>query len=180
MAIHDPRAKLKTLPTFSQPPDPTPEDPNGTDPTSPMTSLPSPEKDADGYVGLYEAGTPKPDRVSIRTGISSRGSESVKKPTHAETTALVVGLVLAVGSVAAAVVRWRTRKELRRPTDEQADRIAAPLARIGLRYVPAHLLNADLFDLVSAGAAVGVYLNDGPLLYERAEPIPDNLQEAQP
>jgi hypothetical protein len=171
------RPRVAPLPKFTQPPEPSPEEPS---PESPGPEDPSPTSPAPvGAGGLFGVGTRRPDHERTRTGISS-GSESVKKPTHAETTALVVGLVLAVGSIAGAVIRWRTRKELRRPTDGQADRIAAPLARIGLRHLPAHLLNADLMDGISAGAALGVYLNDGPLLFERAQDIPDDLQGAQP
>jgi len=89
-----------------------------------------------------------------------------------------VGLVVA----GAAFLLRRTRGvDLRQPTEDQAEGMAKPLARLALRHVPAHLLNADLLDILSFGAATGAYLNDGPLtepLYEDPG-IPDDLQENQ-
>lgn len=120
----------------------------------------------------------RPAGAATRTGTSSAGTDL---PTAAETAALIAGLLgLALVGVAA-VIRWRGRRQLRQPTKGQMHDIAAPLARIALRHVPAELLNPDLADAASAGAAFAAYVNDGPLI----EPVyvdaglPADLQDPE-
>lgn len=108
--------------------------------------------------------TLKPGRDATPTRISDSTGDKAPKPTAADTARLVAGLLGLVVAGAAMVVRWRAGRELRRPTKGQLDDISAPLARIGMRHVPAGLLNADLADSLAAGAALGAYVSAGPLI----------------
>ena len=62
-------------------------------------------------------------------------------------------------------------RELRRPTDEDRAAIAAPLARIARRHVPAAALGPDLLDVIDVAGATSAYIGDGPLTYSLA-PVP--------
>lgn len=107
--------------------------------------------------GLRERLSQKPAPDGTRTATSSVG-----KPSAEDTAGLIIGLL----GIAVSIAAWSVRKrgKLRRPTDRQERSIAAPLARIGLRFVDAGLLDATLVDVISAGAAASAYLTDGPLI----------------
>jgi hypothetical protein len=152
---------LATIPRFQQPRvrrlDPNvPEDENT--PLSPSDS-PTP---SDLPAGVYPLGLAGP----TRTGTSATPGTD-EKPSAKDTAKLVAGLLAMAAVGAAALVRWRLRAKLREPSKAQADEMAEPLARIGLRHVPAGKLHPDLLDATQFAAALGRYLNDGPLL-ERA------------
>jgi hypothetical protein len=89
-------------------------------------------------------------------------------------------MVVAAAAFAVALRSRRTRR-LREPTDEQYDDVARPVARILLRRLPATLLNPDLVDALMAGAGVGRYVNDGPLLtYDHPDAgVPADLADAE-
>jgi hypothetical protein len=122
------------------------------------------------------------DEPSARRGSTrTEGSSRVSKPTLTETSELLIGVLGLVVAGAAFALRQWARRELRKPTKAQEERIAAPLARIALRHVPAHLLNATLMDTLTAGGAVGVYLNDGPITtptYDDAGELADQTLES--
>ncbi|HET6215339.1 MAG TPA: hypothetical protein VFE14_20910 [Micromonosporaceae bacterium] len=115
-----------------------------------------------------EPHTPRPAPDATRTPTSDTTGDGGPKPPDAKTTAkLVAGLIGLVVVGAAALIAHRRGRELRQPTGEQLDDIAAPIARIALRHVPAGLLSADLADAMLAASATGAYLSDGPLLSDR-------------
>ncbi len=128
----------------------------------------------DGAAGPDVPASPRRDDEPTRTAISS-----VSKPSAAEATALMVGVVGLVVTGVAFVVRLRTRRKLREPTAQQRRDIAAPLGRILLRRADLTLLGPDIADLLQAGAATGAYLGDGDLLgpLHPDAGVPDNLQE---
>ena len=110
----------------------------------------------------------KPERPAgaIPTGISSPGSERAPKVGVKEATIALAGL-LGVATLAGAwVVQRRTasRQTLRQPSPYQSDSIAAPLARIAARLIPAELLAPSIADAIMAMSATGAYLTDGPLV----------------
>ena len=174
------------LPKFASPPVTIPpEDPPATAEETPSPSRPMGLRERvaartrrllpdDASDSLDVPSIPRPDDEPTRTETSS-GS----KPSAKQTTDLFVGLVLMAAVGAAALAKWRLRAKLRQPTTGQARDIAAPLARIALRHFDASWLNADLGDLLMAGAATGAYVNDGPLLgpLHPDAGMPDNLQE---
>lgn len=166
----DPKARLKVLPRFTPPT----HHPSQSPSTSPEGETPT-TGPAGGFGGPDAPPGPRQGRDLARTESSSTGS----KPTKAETAGLVAGLLGLVVVGAAGLVRWRTKRKLRRPTVRQIDDIAAPLARIALRTADLSWLNPTLADLIAAGAATGEYLSDGPLLEgpEYDDGIPDDLQE---
>lgn len=156
---------------------------------SPTATLPPPseetvpEQNPDGSPATatspYGPGSLKPDLGGTRTGTSSPGKadrEQLKL-----TGELVVALLGGLAVAAAAVVRWRTasRRRLREPTTKQLDSIGEPLGRILARHVDPALLNPDLADAIMAGAGIGQYLNDGPvLLWDRPDPgLPPDLNK---
>jgi hypothetical protein len=171
-----------SLPRFLQPP------PRRTDPPQleeeadpdPWATQPDPA------TGLYLAGeaqpsavasTQKQGRVPTRTETSSPAFES----TPETAAALVIGLGgIAVG-IAAWLVRARLQRRLRRPTEGELGDIATPIGQILHRRWAAVLgkFGPDVADLIKAGAAAGVYVNNGPLTeWDSPDPgIPDNLQE---
>jgi hypothetical protein len=106
------------------------------------------------------------------THTSSRGSRPARIDPEQATIA-IAGLigVLVLGGVW--VVQRRTRGEmtLRTPTQEQASDIAAPLARIGCRFLPPGLLAPTLMDALHAATAAGAYATQGPLV------IPNRQEE---
>jgi hypothetical protein len=123
-----------------------------------------------------EPAGPRPRPADTPTPTSSAG-----KPTAAQTAKLIAGLLGLAVAGAAAVIGWRGRRQLRRPSKQQLDDISAPLARITIRHVPADLLKEDLADAALAGAAVGAYLTDGPLILPAdIDPgVPANLTELE-
>jgi hypothetical protein len=183
MATDDPPRNV--IPTFTQPPTPTPEASPGP-PTLEQargtrgairTEINRILWDRDGGGdGPTEPAAPRPDREPTRTAISS-----ASKPSTKDTADLVVGLIALVAVAAGALVKWRLRRKLRTPDDTQSRNIAEPLARLALRHFDAAWLNKDLADLLQAGAATGAYINDGPLLQPLYpdDGVPPDLQEDQ-
>lgn len=180
MVIDDPLETGSLIPTFAQPPPRPAEEASPPlrlipEEASPETTKGRRRRGAGGlFAGPTEPDDPRPDDQPTPTAISS-----VSKPTTAQTTALLVGVLGLAAVAGAAAVRWRFRRKLRQPTQTQSHDIAAPLASILLRHFDASWINKDLADVLAAGAATGAYLNDGPLLTPLApDPgIPDNLQE---
>lgn len=138
-----------------------------------------PGSPADAGGGLYEPPSPRPDRNGTRTATSDSTGEPAPKVSTKDTAVLVAGLLgLAVAGLAV-LVRLRRGATLRRPTKQELDDVAAPLARLALAHVPAGILNADLANLAAAGAATGAYLSNGPLIeHPYTDPgLPADLQE---
>ena len=77
----------------------------------------------------------------------------------------------------------RRDKKLRLPTVTQAEDIAAPLARIAVRFLPMDKLGPVLMDLAEAGTATQAYVTNAPdyeKLITRQQPkadLPDFTQE---
>lgn len=163
------------LPQFRQPAPPPPGQPE--DPT-PTPGRPVKAGDLVDYGDSWTPVEPRAHRskADTRTGTSS----SVSKPSQDDTVALVVGLLAVVVGVATLAIRWTRGRALRPPTDGQAEGIARPLARLGLRHLPAEIFNADLVDALTAATAVTGYLTDGPLTepLDLEPDIPDDLQES--
>jgi hypothetical protein len=111
----------------------------------------------------------------IRTDTSSRDSEPRAKVGIEEATVLLAGLlgVATLGCAWLVQRRSRGQKTLRQPSDVESSRIAAPLARIAARLVPADLLAPSLADGIMAMSATGAYLTAGPLV------IPNKPVEAE-
>lgn len=172
MTTADQTAPVIPLPGFRQPtrarldPEPDPETTTVMDPSpdptpGPMTTE-RPSRSGRG-AGLLGSGTPRPAPDDTRTGTSA-GTGDPPRVDGRAAARLIAGLLGAVAVVAATVVGWRRGARLRRPTKGQLDDIAAPLARIATRHVPAHLLHEDLADAVLAASATGAYLADGPFI----------------
>lgn len=178
------------LPQFAGPPLTNPEEPPtlSPDPLSPgpgpaaaVRPIPKgrtrrllPDDASDGPDGPEY---PRQDHPPTPTDTSSPAS----KPSPAVTAGLIAAAIGMVAVAGAAVVKWRLQRTLRTPTEPQRGSIAAPLARIALRHVDLAWLNKDLADVLTAGNAIGDYVNDGPLL-QPLHPdagVPDNLQETQ-
>lgn len=160
---------MMTLPPEGSPdPSPSQDPPPAESPRTTRTRRLLP----DGAAGPDAPPSPRPDDEPTRTAISS-----VSKPSAAEATALMVGVLGLVVAGAAFVVRLRTRRKLREPTSQQRRDIAAPLGRILLRRADLTLLGPDIADLLQAGAATGAYLGDGDLLgpLDLDAGIPDDL-----
>lgn len=130
----------------------------------------------------YAPPAPRPDTSDTRT----RTSASTGKPDRAAlklTGELVVALLGGLAVMAAVAVRWRTgsRRKLREPTTRQLEEVGEPIGRILARHLDPELLNPDLADAIMAGAGVGRYLNDGPvLLWDRPDPnLPPDLNKPE-
>lgn len=150
-------------------------------PSEETTPAGSPDGSPATATSPYGPASPKPDLAGTRTATSSPGKadrEQLKL-----TGELVVALLGGLAVAAAAVVRWRTasKRRLREPTNKQLEGIGEPLGRILARHVDPALLNPDLADAIMAGAGVGRYLNDGPvLLWDRPDPgLPPDLNQPE-
>lgn len=178
MATDDQKARLDLLPSFTQP---TPPTTTSLDPPT-ATEWTDPEPEGRRRFLPFGQSRRRPGGDDTPTGSSSPASEPIHKPTPAETAVLVAALLSMLVSGAALAVRWRTRRrlKLRRPSTKQTESVAGPLARLALRHADASWLNADLADLLTAGAATGWYLTDGELLIpDQPDPgVPEDLQEA--
>lgn len=188
--VPPPRGALSApLPTFAEPIQDSPPAP-ATDSRPPEPSPPplAPVKVRRplGERLLRNPGTPATD-ASPRPAAPAPGTDAFSttsaypsKPTTAETAKLVAGLLALGFSAAAMVVQFTRRRQLRKPTREQYDGMARPLAKIGLRHVEIGALNADLFDVIAFGTAAGDYVSDGPLTTAGRDTdpgVPANLQE---
>lgn len=190
--VPPPRGALSApLPTFAAPiQDPTPEEPE-TAPSPPQEAPEPPRRRPLGERLTQSRLHPRPDTPATGNGHTPAGpvpatdastgtSAYPSKPTTAETAKLVAGLLALAFSGAALVVQYSRRRRLRKPTRDQYDGMARPLAKIGLRHVDPGVINADLVDLIAFGVAAGDYVSDGPLT--TAGPaidagVPTNLQE---
>jgi len=114
-----------------------------------------------------------------RTGTSSPASGSRPKVGAAEASIAVGGLIVAVAGAVAWFVQSRSghRATFRRPSGQEVDDIAAPVARIATRHVPAALFVPDLVDAISALSAAGAYATAGPIIIPNAAQ-PADQQEA--
>jgi len=81
----------------------------------------------------------------------------------------MIGLVgvLAAGSAFLVTQRYRGRRTLRTPTDDQAREIAEPATEILIRHAKMVKMFPDLVNVLELIAATGAYLNDGPLTIPR-------------
>lgn len=177
--LQSPSNPQRLIPSFRQP-DPTPS-PLPPESLPPWTGPSPSQSQSEGPGSWSDDGPDAPSDASKAPGTRTGGSSRVSKPTIDETTELLIGALGLVVAAAAFALRQWARRELRKPTAAQEDRIGRPLARIALRHVPAHLLNADLMDVLAAGGAVGVYLNDGPLtepMHVDPGQLPNQDQEA--
>lgn len=118
----------------------------------------------------------KPEELAgttTHTGISSGGKARVGDPKAlAKTLAGLIGLGVIV--VAGVMRKTGKRVDVRQPTDRQADGIAEPLARIITRHTDLSTVTPDLADVLAAGAALGDYLTDGPIVTRQSvESVPD-------
>ncbi len=172
------------LPRFLQPPqlrtDPAQPEMEHLDLPGPPPATDNPTPGASLAGGVDSSGapsTPKADRVPTRTGSSSPDFNVTPK----QAAVLLVGIGGLVAGVVAWGVRARWGRQLRRPTQEQLHDIAEPLARIWHRRWPEVLgrFGVDVSDVILAGSAAGVYLNDGPLTAaDLPDPgVPTDLQE---
>lgn len=164
------------VPTFRQPPPPEPE------------PIPAPE--TAGAENLFRPAEDSPNRPALgrlfaqsEHGDGTRTDTSASpgsKPKHADITVLVAAVLGLLVLVPVAYINWRSRGTLafRKPTEHQTKDVASPVARILMRHIDLSKLPADLGDVLAAGAAVGVYVNDGPLIEVtgRYTEIPDDLQ----
>jgi hypothetical protein len=165
------------LPSWTRPTpprqDPTLPGEAGTDLTPDPAAGPIPSRVGAG--AQHEPPRPAPGKTATRTKTSSTGD-----PGKVDTAQLVAaGLGLAAAAVAWAVRAWR-RQQLRRPTREQLHDIAEPIGRLLTRTWDATRVNADLLDVIDAGAATILYLEDGPLLTRDLvveTGVPADLQE---
>ncbi len=160
------------------------EDENrSTDPANPINHPANPELDDAGEAaGEYPTlDSPRPGHTGTRTRTSASTGERADPKLTGELAAAALGMLFAAGAF---VLQWRSRtgraRRLREPTDEQLADMAAPLAAIGARHLPAAVLNNDLADGLRFGAQVGNYLRSGPLFIDRVDPgVPANLQEEE-
>lgn len=168
------------LPSFRQP---IPDPPLATDPPADQEPVDLPQTPAGeraGLLGRLSLRGQKPD-PSTPTRTSSAGSSP--EISEKDAVALAAGLVGVIGLAAAWVVRMRHGRtmRLRRPSDADTEAIGEPLGRILWRHARQYWgwVGPDLADIIKAGTATGVYLNDGDLLQPAAVDagIPANLQE---
>lgn len=139
------------LPTFKTPDEPAPI-------TAPeVTRLPT----------SYPNGNPSASE-SIPTDNSSTGEEGPRvrgrgpvKPE--QVTGAVAGLVGVALLFVDLGLKWSRKRKLRKPTKDQLRAFAEPVGRLLSRHVDMSLFGPDLLDLTESGAAVGEYLNDGPV-----------------
>lgn len=195
---------MPILPAFSdESPTPSPETPTSTTTGTPATAStattpPTVTVALPAFSRRRRQATPDPlpedatvddagDAPAEQTGPSGSASGAPRTTSStgeppAVSAAVMAGAVAALigiaGAVAAAVlVRLPQPRELRRPTDDEADAIAAPLARIARRHVPAVALGPDLLDAVALAGAVTDYAGSAPLTYPLAPqtlPAPDD------
>lgn len=136
--------------------------------------------DADGFDDGGHPGHPSPGPRATRT--STRTTNSSSGDTVDTAVLIAAGLGLTVALAGWAVRVW-SKQRLRRPTKEQLRDIAKPLARLAARTWDAAVVDKTLLDVIEAGAATALYLEDGPLLSRDlvvTTGVPDHLQEEEP
>lgn len=137
-------------------------DPAGPGPAMPAAADPEPGRPSGFLDRLSHRRDPSgPDS---RTGTSSTGRPATPEQTAAAIAGLLGLALLGVAGLVRLLARPRGRRTLRKPTEEQLDDVAAPLARIVLRHAPSGLLSQDLMDGAAAGAAFATYATDGRLI----------------
>lgn len=109
----------------------------------------------------------EPEAPSGRSSDGRRTSSSAGEKADPKVVAgAIAGLIGIVATLAAAVLLRSPRpRQLRTPTEQDCEDIAAPLARIAARHAPAVAVGPDLMDAIAATAAVGRYVQDGPLTF---------------
>lgn len=172
------------LPAFTPIADPAPTLDDG----SPM---PSPEPTPTGPARLTGAppesrssmfGAPpsprlaEPDDATTRTENSSGGSR-IGDPK--QTAKVIAGLVGLLFSLAAGIAGQR-RLTVRRPSRRQLDGFADPVGQIIARHTDLASVTPDLADVILAGAAVGDYMTDGPVLARTDPQYLDDDQGDEP
>jgi hypothetical protein len=159
-------APVGALPGFAVPEDDPVDSLEVTDPT-PQTEEPQPSR-RPSLLDRFGLGSPRPATPgdATRTGISSTGDAAPVRIGAKEAAVAIAGLVGVVAFGAAWVVQRRTRQErtVRQPTDGELDDIAAPLARLATRFIPAGALVPVLTDGIMAASATGAYVTNGPLI----------------
>jgi hypothetical protein len=183
--MSSPSAPAVPLPQFRQPlqPDPPVTSPSPTDPTSPAAPSPtSPDSPPPSPLLLGRPGREQPKPAATTPSASSSASEQpdlVKRPAVKDAAVVIVGILGLVVGAAALGVRWRGQRELRRPTAQQLEDVAQPLARIAHRHADASWLNLDLLDILAAGNAIGAYITEAPLTVQLTPDagVPADLQE---
>jgi hypothetical protein len=146
------------------------ENPPTEDPRPPETDqepTPLPRRSiGDGLRGLLGGPRPAAQGDVIPTPKSSRDSEKPARVGVEEATIAIAGLVGVVAILGVWVVQKRTggRATFRQPSVDQAEDIAAPLARMATRIIPAGLIGPILMDALATCGATGAYLTDGPLV----------------
>jgi len=162
------------LPSWTQPPSPRrdPTSPEDTD-LDPELAGPVPSGAGGGRPDHRPAGT---GRTGTRTRTSTSGDDQV------DTAKLVAAGLALSAALAAWAVRSLARRRLRRPSDEQVRDIARPLARLATRFWDEARVDGALLDVIEAGAATALYLEDGPLLTRELDVdpgVPAHLQDEE-
>jgi hypothetical protein len=159
-------APVGALPGFAAPEDDPQERLEVTDP-APETAEP-PENHRPNLLDRFVLRSLRPATVgaATRTGTSSPGDPAPVRIGAKEAAIAVGGLVGVAAFAAAWVVQRRTRQErtVRQPTDGELDDIAAPLARLACRFIPAGALVPVITDGIMAASATGAYVTNGPLI----------------
>lgn len=167
-----PEDELAALPGFSPPPRRLPDPPGPMLDSQPSTGttwgpIPEEEMPATPVRGLFGVlRRPRPERSDTRTRTSDSTGDAPKISVK-ETVKLVSGLLVIVVGVAALVASATDpsgQRALRRPTDDERQNIAGPIASILVRHADPALLNPDLTDLILAGSATVDYVSAGPLM----------------
>lgn len=155
-----------------------PFDPPDDDGNSPSNSPSNSQNSPPVLVPIPRFASPEPDEpeeriegprlsgAGIRTGISSpAGGAAERRESAAATTALAVGLIGMIVVVADGLIRRAERDaRLRRPSKDQVQALAEPVAALAVRYLPVGLVGPTILDITAAGSAVGSYLLDGPVV----------------
>ena len=178
-----------TIPTFGQArreAPPTPASPSGTTPMperepgthpGPGRDLPTPASPTSSPTmmtmgGLLdEAGDGESagrlGRFTLRPGRERRTSSSAGEAELdvKDLAQAIAGVLAVLTAFAAWLVRRSSAKawDLREPEEEELEKVAKPLARIGERHVGTALLTPDLVDSIAAASGVAAYVRTDPL-----------------
>lgn len=158
MTINDAPANAVGLPEFRQP-TAVPLPPR--DPSSPSTNPPSPLSGQPIHPTPPSLKPGGPDGAATRTATSSAGEGLGRDHKHLGKT--IAGLVALAFVIGDGLLRRYTRRGLRKPSKEQTQDFAKPIAAIIVRHTDGLDLVPDVADLIEAGSVAGHYLLDGPL-----------------